>query len=136
MIFMQRPLFSLSFLQMIRRVGKGKNLRDLTTYMNSELQKIANWFRSNKMAINTTKTKFIVFRTRGKRIDPADCNLVFNNNELGQPEMQNLIYPISRIHNDGNEKVLNYWEFTLMNIYPLKNISTTLAQKFQNHYFV
>jgi hypothetical protein len=29
------------------------------------------------MAINTSKTKFIVFRTRGKRIDAADCNQVF-----------------------------------------------------------
>jgi hypothetical protein len=55
------------------------------------------------MTINTSKTKFIVFRTRGKRVDPADCKLVFNNNEIGQPDMQNLIYPITRIHNDGNE---------------------------------
>ncbi len=72
--------------------------------MNIELQKIANLFRSNKMAINAAKTKFIVFRTRGKRVDPADCNLVFNNNEIGRPESQNLIHPISRIHNDGDEK--------------------------------
>jgi hypothetical protein len=71
-------------------LGKGKNLRDLTQYMNCELQKIANWFRSNKMAINTAKTKFIVFRTRGKRVDPNDCILIFNNNEIGKPE--NLIF--------------------------------------------
>jgi hypothetical protein len=96
-------LFSVLFADDTTGLGKGKNLKDLTSYMNTELQKIANWFRSNKMAINTSKTKFIVFRTRGKRVDPADCNLVFNNNEIGQPEMQNLIYPITRIHNDGTE---------------------------------
>jgi ribonuclease P/MRP protein subunit RPP40 len=48
-------LFSVLFADDTTGLGKGKNLRDLTTYMNSELQKIANWFRSNKMAINTTK---------------------------------------------------------------------------------
>jgi hypothetical protein len=56
------------------------------------------------MAINTAKTKFIIFRTRGKRIDPADCNLIFNNNEIGQPEDPSLLFPITRVHNDGAEK--------------------------------
>jgi hypothetical protein len=56
------------------------------------------------MAINTSKTKFIVFRTRGKRIDAADCNLVFNNNEIGKPENPNLLYPIDRVHYEGEEK--------------------------------
>ena len=39
--------------------------------------KIANWFewfRANKMAINVAKTKFIVFRTRGKPIHPKTVN--------------------------------------------------------------
>jgi hypothetical protein len=56
------------------------------------------------MAINTSKTKFIVFRTRGKRIDPDNCRLMFNNNEIGKPNDPGLIYPITRIHNDGEEK--------------------------------
>ncbi len=57
-------LFSVLVADDTTGLGKGKNLRDLTIYMNSELQKVANWFRSNKMAINTAKTKLIVFRTR------------------------------------------------------------------------
>ncbi len=82
---------------------EGKNLCDLTIYVNSELQKIANWFRSNKMAVNTSKTKFIIFRTREKRIDPEDCQLVFNSNEIGSVENPNLIVPIARIHDHGEE---------------------------------
>jgi hypothetical protein len=50
-----------------------------------ELQKIAIWFRANKMVVNSSKTKFIVFRTRGKAANPNDCALLFNNNEPGQP---------------------------------------------------
>jgi hypothetical protein len=97
-------LFSVLFADDTTGLGKGKNLRDLTSYVNAELQKIANWFRSNKMAVNTSKTKFIVFRTRGKRIDPADCRLLFNNNEIGQAENPDLIVPVTRIHSDGEEK--------------------------------
>ena len=97
-------LFSVLFADDTTGLGKGKNLRDLTTYVNGELQNISNWFRANKMAINTSKTKFIVFRTRGKRIDPADCQLVFNNNEIGQIQHPDLIFPIIRIHGEGEEK--------------------------------
>jgi hypothetical protein len=76
-------LFSVLFADDTAGFGQGKNLKDLTSYVYQELQKIANCFRSNKMAVNTSKTKFIIFRTRGKRIDPQDCRLVFNNNEIG-----------------------------------------------------
>ncbi len=55
------------------------------------------------MAVNTTKTKFIVFRTRGKRVDPADCLVVFNNNEIGKVENRDLITPVQRVYNEGEE---------------------------------
>jgi hypothetical protein len=97
-------LFSVLFADDTIGLGNGKNLNELTSYVNGELKKIANWFRSNKMAVNTAKTKFIVFRTRGKRIDPRDCNLVFNTNEIGKIEDPNLIFEIKRIHNEGDEQ--------------------------------
>jgi hypothetical protein len=97
-------LFSVLFADDTICLGNGKNLNELTAFVNAELKKIANWFRSNKMAVNTSKTKFIVFRTRGKRIDPRDCELVFNNNEIGKAEDPNLIFEIKRIHNEGDEK--------------------------------
>jgi hypothetical protein len=62
-------------------LSKGKKLNELIEFVTSELQKIAVWFRANKMAVNTSKTKFIVFRTRGKVINPDECVLFFNNNE-------------------------------------------------------
>jgi hypothetical protein len=53
------------------------------------------------MAVNAAKTKFIVFRTHGKRIDDVDCQVVYNMNEIGQPDEPTLILPIERIHNGG-----------------------------------
>jgi hypothetical protein len=97
-------LLSVLFADDAACLGKGKNLNELTTYVNQELNKIANWFRANKMAVNTAKTKFIVFRTRGKIINPVDCHLVYNGNEIGQPEDPSMIYDIERIYNDGETK--------------------------------
>ncbi len=56
------------------------------------------------MAINVTKTKFIVFRTRGKPVHPQDCQLIYNGNEIGMPVNQDLIHPVERIHNEGETK--------------------------------
>jgi hypothetical protein len=96
-------LFSVLFADDTTCLSKGKNLNDLVTYVNSELYKIALWFKANKMAVNTSKTKFIIFRTHGKIINNADCNLVYNNNVPGQPEDPTLISPIDRISNDSPE---------------------------------
>ena len=41
----------------------------LIAFTNTELHKLANWFKSNKMAVNISKTKYIIFRTKGKKID-------------------------------------------------------------------
>jgi hypothetical protein len=71
-------LFTAIFADDGTALGKGKNLQELTTFVNTELLKISDRFRSNKMAVNTAKTKYIVFRTRGKPINPADCKIVYN----------------------------------------------------------
>jgi hypothetical protein len=55
------------------------------------------------MAVNTSKTKYIIFRTQGKRINNNDCVLVFNSNEPGRVEDPALISTLERIYNDGPE---------------------------------
>jgi hypothetical protein len=97
-------LFSVLFADDTTCLAKDSNLQNLISYINTELQKIANWFRSNKMALNTSKTKYIIFRTHGKHINPEICNIVYNNTELGLEDDQNLISAIQRIHNNGEEK--------------------------------
>ena len=94
-------LFSVLFADDTACLAKGKTVAPLIDYANAELKKIANWFLANKMAVNTVKTKFIIFRTRGKVINNEECNLVFNSNEVGMPEDQSLIFPIERIYNEG-----------------------------------
>jgi hypothetical protein len=51
------------------------------------------------MAVNVNKTKFIIFHTKGKNIDPNITKLTYNDNE---PNSNNpdLIYNIERYHNN------------------------------------
>ena len=97
-------LFSVLFADDTTCLAKGTNLNDLILYVNAELQKIANWFRSNKMALNTSKTKYIIFRTHGKPINADICNIVYNSTEIGLEDDPTLISPIQRIHNNGVEQ--------------------------------
>jgi hypothetical protein len=111
---------------------KWKKLDDLTAYVNSELKKVANWFRSNKMAVNTSKTKFIVFRTRGKRIDPRECKLLFNINEIGKTEDPNRILKSNGYTMKVMKKVIKLLEFYWTSTYHLMNIFHICVPKYQS----
>ena len=60
-LFSITNLATFLFADDISCLAENKNLPDLINFVNEELQKIANWFRSNKMAVNISKTKFIIF---------------------------------------------------------------------------
>ena len=93
-------LFSVLFADDTVSLAKGRNLRELTVYVNEELCKIANWFRANKMALNVSKTKFILFRTHNKPVNPLDCVITYNSSEIGLPTDPALVSPIERIFLD------------------------------------
>ncbi len=63
-----------------------KNLHTLITYVNTELQKLAVWFKANKMAVNVNKTNYIIFRTSGKIINADLPDVVFNSNYPDSPD--------------------------------------------------
>ena len=46
---------------------KGKNIADLSNFINCELQKLGTWLRSNKLAVNTGKTKIMIFYPKGSQ---------------------------------------------------------------------
>ena len=88
-IFTATSLTTFLFADDTSCLAENKCLNDLINYVNTELQKLANWFRANKMAVNISKTKYIIFRTRGKKIDQSTLpSVVLNNNEIGLPNDQ------------------------------------------------
>ena len=65
-------------------VDSDSDLPTLIIRVNTELQKIANWFRANKMSVNVSKTKYILFRPRGQKIqlNLDENGILFNSNEI------------------------------------------------------
>jgi hypothetical protein len=65
---------------------------------NEELNKIATWLRANKMAVNVSKTKFIVFKPKGMKAEINDENWIYyDNNEIGMPIHASKIFKLDRV---------------------------------------
>jgi hypothetical protein len=97
-------------------LAEHKNLNELITFVNSELQKLAVWFKANKMAVNVKKTQYIIFRTRGKKIDTNGLDVVFNSNDLNTVNPDpSLIHKLDRVCDSNNDD--NMKSFKLLGVY-------------------
>jgi len=108
-LYKATSLFTLMFADDTSAFKSGKNLNTLINDIESELNKIAIWFRANKMCVNVDKTKFIIFRTRGKHID-ENISIQYNANEPGQPFNENLVYNLERIHDGHTTKSMRAYK--------------------------
>ena len=97
------------------------DLAVLINRCNTEMQKIALWFRANKLVVNANKTKFMIFHTRGKKVNLNGNTLFFNANEINAPVDPNLIVTLERIHN-GNTSSLDK-TFKLLGVLLDENLS-------------
>jgi hypothetical protein len=85
-------------------IASHKDLPTLINYVNDEIQKIANWFRANKMAVNISKTKYIVFHGKGKPVNMGNLNVVYNNNDIGKFNDPANISILERVYNNHPNK--------------------------------
>jgi hypothetical protein len=46
----------------------GEGLDELSTIINAEMNKMAIWFRANRLAVNINKTKYMIFHMKGKKM--------------------------------------------------------------------
>jgi hypothetical protein len=77
----------------------GPSLPDIVTTINRELKLMAEWFRANKMALNTKKTKYIVFHNKGKKVDLQGLDIVIDDNfDLNNPDPHR-IHILDRVYN-------------------------------------
>ena len=65
-----------------------------------EIPKLGVWLRSNKLAINTDKTKIMIFHPKSENVS-SEVNFVFNNNDIDAVQDKRFIYPIERITNES-----------------------------------
>ncbi len=115
-LYKATDLFTLMFADDTSAFKSGKNLKTLTEQMNQEINKLAVWFRANKMAVNVEKTKFIIFRTHGKKIDHNEAIIKFDANEPGQPYNNEMVYQLERIHNEHADKCKRSYKLLGINL--------------------
>ena len=60
-----------------------KCLQTLANTMQDEMNKVTEWLNANKLSINTSKTKFIIFESKTKKYG-TKINLKINNNIIQQ----------------------------------------------------
>ena len=93
------PLFFLLYINDIANVSKlvdlilfaddtsiffsHKDINYLNNVLNRELRKLSDWFIVNKLSLNLTKTKFMIFKPRQKARHP-DVQLTLNNRCIEQ----------------------------------------------------
>ena len=97
-------LLALLFADDTIALASDTDLPRLIDHVNAEMQKLANWFRCNQMAVNVSKTKYMIFRPRGVQIDLQGKEIIFNNNEIGQPNTPERIFKLERCYNDNPNK--------------------------------
>ena len=72
-------MFSLLFADDTTFQINGPDPSVLFETVNAELQKAAKWFQSNRLTLNVSKTKFILFRKKGMMVDFRNLKLQIGN---------------------------------------------------------
>jgi Reverse transcriptase (RNA-dependent DNA polymerase) len=97
-------LFSLLFADDTAGLKSGANLPQLITETNIELKKIAKWFRANRIAVNVSKTKCIIFKNKGVTINDDVNNLIlYDDNDDDFPYDVGKVTPLVRVYNNSHD---------------------------------
>ena len=100
----------------------GHDIKTLINEVNVEINKLANWFTANKMAVNVGKTKYIIFKPRGAKINlDANEGVVYDENETGLPKDSSKITPLVRVHNDS--PLMHNRSYKLLGLYLDEHLS-------------
>ena len=97
-------------------LAKGSNIVEVGNFVNTELQKLGMWLRANKICVNTSKTKVMVFHLKQTSI--PDFQFYFNNNDINSSPDLTRIFPIERI-----SKMSKVPAFKMLGIYFDENLS-------------
>jgi hypothetical protein len=78
----------------------GEDLNTHINTVNTEIKKIAVWFRAYKLAVNIDKTKYIIFRMMGKKIDKNTPDIIYKGNKPGQQYDYTFVTLLKRYHDE------------------------------------
>ena len=92
-----------------------KDIITLINEINKDINKMAIWFRSNKLAVNINKTKYIIFKSKGKKINNVLPPVIYNENEPGKPYDHDKVTVLERYHDKHDNA--NCRAYKLLGVY-------------------
>jgi hypothetical protein len=101
-----------------------KSNSDLTTLINEinvDIKRMALRFKANKLAVNKGKTKYIIFKTKNKKLPQNLPDVLYDENEHEQPYSLDKVTILERIHKNHNDK--NKRAYKLLGVYMDENLS-------------
>ena len=78
-------------------LDSSSDLPSLITCVQNELTKLSHWFIANKMSLNVSKTKYIIFYVQGERIERGKT-LQIDANPLDTAHKPEFVTTVERIH--------------------------------------
>jgi hypothetical protein len=90
-------LLTLMFADDTFSLQSGYDLDELSIIINAEINKMAVWFRANRLAVNINKTKYMIFHMKGKKILNPPV-IYYNGNEPNQTHSDARISILERYH--------------------------------------
>ena len=93
-----------------------KNLKDLETTVNNELQNLYNWLTANKLTLNIKKSNFVIFHPYQKRLAYQPKLCIFDNEKNKYVSLESKVF-------------LNIWVFSLIRIFLGNTTLILLSQK-------
>ncbi len=117
-------LFSVLYADDTTGLDSDSDLQTLLTRVGTELNKLANWFSSNRMALNVSKTKYMIFHVPNKRI-LDNPQLIYDGNAPDTDHNPDLVSSIERIH--SNHENPSHRSFKLLEFIWMKISTSTLT---------
>ena len=99
-------LIALLFADDTALYAEDDNIERLILTVNTQFQKICNYFRLNKLSLHPTKTKYLIF-SHSKMVHDNDFSVFINNNNEGSND-PNLITEIARVKNTDDTPAIKY----------------------------
>ena len=110
--------------------AEADNIDSLINLVNTEFQKVCNYFRMNKLSLHPAKTKYLIF-SHSKTVQERDFSIVINNNndDFKDPS---LISEISRVPNSDQTTAIKYlgvfFDPSLNFKFQIQNISKKISR--------
>jgi hypothetical protein len=87
--------------------ASGPDIFELSNFVNSEFQKVVQFFRCHKLALHPSKTQFLLF-TNSPAVRANPPRIFINNNDVGSPNVEQFMIEIPNVNLNSDTPALKF----------------------------